>query len=366
MRKTALFLFLFVAFACQDNPPQPDNIEPFPVKVDRLELDLVEANRLIELPLDCIDVEFPNKLNQVIGGYNDLAAPEELHPAFYGCFDWHSAVHGHWSLARLMNLFPELDRFEEAKDGLMNHINSESIEGELAYFDGEYNGTYERMYGWAWLLKLSTELKVMKGEEAKELSISIEPLSNLIVEKVKEFLPKLKYPIRVGTHTNTAFAMTMIYDYAVAFQDDELLALIEDRARDYFMNDRDCPMSWEPSGYDFLSPCLEEADIMRRVLPKEEFKTWLEAFLPSLSQPDFHLAPGIVTDRTDGHLVHLDGLNFSRAWCLYGIAETLPAYAHLVKIANEHIEHSLPNLVGDSYEGGHWLASFALLALSSK
>ncbi len=222
------------------------------------------------------------------------------------------------------------------------------------------------MYGWAWLLKLAEELQDLKAPEARELQKNIEPLANLIAGKTREFIPRLKYPIRVGTHTNTAFAMTMIHDYALAYGDAELRMLVEQRARDFYLTDTDCPLNWEPSGYDFLSPCFEEADIMRRVLPEDAFRNWLHKFLPQLANRDFQLEPGVVADRKDGHLVHLDGLNFSRAWCLYGIAETLPEYQHLVQIANDHIDYSLPGLVGDSYEGGHWLASFALLALDSE
>ena len=364
MRKLFLFIPLTLLASCQ-NESEEEHLEEIAIPiVERLTLDLGGADNLIELPLECIDTEYPNKLGQVIGSDSDLQSPEALHPAFYGCFDWHSAVHGHWSLIRLVNMHPDLEKREEAMQGLAHHLSAENIEKEIEYFEGALNGTYERMYGWAWLLKLSEELKVSEHPQAAELSENLRSLSELIADKVKKFLPKLNYPIRVGTHTNTAFAMTMIYDYAIEFDDTALKELVEKRARDYYLGDMDCPLTWEPSGYDFLSPCFEEADIMRRVLPKDEFKTWLKAFLPQLSATDFKLEPGIVTDRTDGHLVHLDGLNFSRAWCLYGIAETLPEYEHLVTIANAHIEHSLPNLVGDSYEGGHWLASFALLSLS--
>ncbi len=331
-----------------------------------MSLDAKEAERLITLPLACMDTEYPNKLSQVLGDSADLGEPGALHPAFYGCFDWHSAVHGHWSLVRILRLFPETPRAREALEGLKKHITPENIAAEIRYFEGEHNKSYERMYGWAWLLKLAVELKETPMPEARQLEANLRPLAELIATRTKEFLPKLNYPIRVGTHTNTAFAMTMVYDYAVAFGDDELRAVVEQRAKDYFLKDKGCPMTWEPSGYDFLSPCLEEVDIMRRVLQPKEFEQWLSEFMPELSDPGYELAPGVVSDRKDGHLVHLDGLNFSRAWCLYGIAETLPGYQHLVPIANAHIRHSLPELVGDSYEGGHWLASFALLSLSAE
>lgn len=332
----------------------------------RLELTHSEAKRLIQLPLACIDIEYPNKLNQVLIEEQDLLPPETLHPAFYGCFDWHSAVHGHWSLIRLLKSFPEMEQSDEILIKLLQHLSKERIEGEINYFENSLDMGFERMYGWAWLLKLASEVDDWGHPAAKQIKENLAPLAELISSRVKEFLPKLNYPIRVGTHTNTAFAMTMIYDYAVSSNDEELKAVVSERARDYFYKDCSCPLSWEPSGFDFLSPCLEEIDIMRRVLTKDEFKPWLANFLPELFDENFILEPGIVTDREDGHLVHLDGLNYSRAWCLYGIAETLPEYNHLIKIANNHINHSLPSLTDDNYEGGHWLASFALLALGKE
>lgn len=333
--------------------------------VERLTLDVAEAERLSELPMNCIDTEYPNKLNQVIASGEDLKPPTTLHPAFYGCFDWHSAVHAHWSLVRLLKSYPEMKEESNIISGLLTHISKENIEGEIGYFEGKLSQGFERMYGWAWLLKLAEEIHTWDHPKAKELEENLQPLTDVITERVMIFLPKLNYPIRVGTHTNTAFAMCMIYDYADAVNNDQLKELIVNRAKEYFMNDTEAPLSWEPSGYDFLSPCLEEADIMRRVLSVEDYKMWLAAFLPNLSNENFALAPGIVSDRNDGHLVHLDGVNYSRAWCLYGIVKTLPEYSHLTKIANEHINHSLPDLKDGNYEGGHWLASFALMALSN-
>ena len=311
-----------------------------------------------------METEYPNKLGQVLGSASDLREPSVLHPAFYGCFDWHSAVHGHWSLARLLNGFPNIEGGKEALQALKTHLTAENIATEITFFEEGHNGSFERMYGWAWLLKLQVELKASKNSELRALAANLEPLSQHVVDKISLFLPKLVYPIRVGTHTNTAFAMSMIYDYALVYEEVQLQELIEQRANDYFAKDQSCPMTWEPSGTDFLSPCLEEANLMGKILAPNDFQEWLSAFMPELSDPKYHLEPGIVSDRNDGHLVHLDGLNFSRAWCLFGIAEALPGYEHLVVLGNEHIAHSLPSLVGDSYEGGHWLASFALLALS--
>ncbi|SDS49536.1 Protein of unknown function [Formosa sp. Hel1_31_208] len=328
-------------------------------------IDMVQANRLAQLPIHCIQTEYPNKLNQTIGSDADLKSPQTLHPAFYGCFDWHSAVHGHWSLVSLLKQFPELEYAEDAKKMLLQNMSKANIEVEVNYFFGTHNTTYERTYGWAWLLKLAEELHTWDDPVARELEANLQPLTNLIVNKYVEFLPKLNYPIRVGEHPNTAFGLSFAYDYAKAVEDETLKALIEQRAKDFYSNDAGCPLSWEPSGFDFLSPCFEEAALMKRVLPAEVFKTWLNEFLPQLKNENFNLETGRVSDRTDGKLVHLDGVNFSRAWSLNEIARDLPEYAHLKNIANQHINYSLPSIVGDSYEGGHWLGSFAIYALNS-
>jgi hypothetical protein len=327
-------------------------------------LNLEQANKLAELPLACLNTEYPNKLGQTIASEKDIKSPQELHPAFYGCFDWHSSVHAHWSLVRLLRKFPKLDRANEIKDKLEQSLSKENIAKEMEYFQKEYNADYERTYGWAWLLKLSQELNSWDTDMSSELSENLKPLTDLIVQRYIEFLPKLNYPIRVGEHTNTAFALSFAYDYAVATKNEEFRTLIEKRAQDFYLKDKGCPMTWEPSGFDFFSPCLEEVDLMRRVLPKAAFSLWMDNFMPQLKKTDFTLAAGEVSDRTDGKLVHLDGLNFSRARILYGLANQYPdEYSHLKSIANQHVAHSFPNLVGDSYEGGHWLGSFAIYAL---
>lgn len=292
-------------------------------------------------------------------------SPKALHPAFYGCFDWHSAVHGHWSLVSLLKQFPELDNKELIIEKLKANISKANILAEVEYFYGKHNTSYERTYGWAWLLKLAEELHTWDDPLARELETNLQPLTDLLVQKYIEFLPKLNYPIRVGEHTNTAFGLTFAYDYAKTVGHTQLLQMIEQRARDFYMNDEGCPISWEPSGFDFLSPCLEEAAIMKRVLAKEEFKTWVSKFLPQLSDKNFDIATGKVSDRTDGKLVHLDGVNFSRAWSLNIIAKDIDELSHLKNIANKHINYSLPSIVDDNYEGGHWLGSFAIYALNA-
>ena len=354
---------LLIFWSCTQKPQQETTVEIKEIPAPELRLE--QAERLAQLPIHCVNVEYPNKLNQTIGGDEDLQAPKELHPAFYGCFDWHSSVHGHWSLVSLLKQFPQMEGADQMKSMLLNNLSKENIEAEVAYFYGEHNKNYERTYGWAWLLKLAEELHTWDNETARELEQNLQPLTDLMVEKYLKFLPKLVYPIRVGEHTNTAFGLTFAWDYANAVGHEILKAAIEKRAKEFYMQDADCPMTWEPSGYDFLSPCLQEAAIMKRVLSKEEFSVWFEAFLPQLKEKNYQLAVGEVSDRTDGKLVHLDGVNFSRAWALYTIVQDLPEYSHLKNVANAHINYSLPNLVGDSYEGGHWLGSFAIYALNT-
>ncbi len=329
-----------------------------------MHLTLSQANQLARLPLDCIQTEFPNKLGQVLEDASEMGTPAVLHPAFYGCFDWHSSVHGHWSLVKLLKNFPDLSHAEEARSALATNMTAENIQGELGYFQRQTSSSYERTYGWAWLLKLAEELHTWDDPLARELSENLHPLTELIVDRYLAFLPKLIYPIRVGEHTNTAFGLTFALDYARTTGHKALVSMIEERARTYYLGDRGCPLNWEPSGFDFLSPCLEEVDLMRRVLDSTEFSGWVNEFLPTLAKSTFALEVGKVSDRSDGKLVHLDGLNFSRAWVMYGIAQQYPEYGHLINVANQHIGHSLPNLVDDSYEGGHWLGSFAIYALS--
>ena len=364
-----LLISVFVLTSCELKT-KPDNAKNSTSKkmkdikqFDAPQFSLAEANKLLELPLHCVEIEFPNKLSQTIGSKADLQTPKTLHPIFYGCFDWHSAAHGYWSMVTLLKLHSNLDKTEEAMAILERNITKENVAIELEYFNGALNKSYERTYGWAWLLKLQEALKTWDHPKAREWETNLQPLADLIVERYIEFLPKLVYPIRVGEHTNTAFGLTFAYDYANVTGNKQLKKLIEQRAKDFYLKDENCPITWEPSGYDFLSPCLEELDIMRRVLPKEEFKTWLNGFMPQLKSKNYYIEVGEVSDRTDGKLVHLDGLNFSRAWVFYGLARQYPEYEHLKNIANEHVAYSYPNLVGDSYEGGHWLGSFAIYAL---
>ena len=315
---TALPAALFILFvSCQ--PLVQEKETPVP-EGKAIVLDLDEANRLSKMAFHCIDTEYPNKLGQVLGDSSYLAEPRVLHPAFYGCFDWHSAVHGHWSLVRLLKTLPGLDNADSIRMKLAANLTPANIRAEVAYFDDEHNKNYERTYGWAWLLKLVEELHTWEDPQGRAWRSALRPLEELIVEKYLDFLPKLSYPIRIGEHSNTAFGLAFAWDYALATGHTALAELLRTRSLDFYAEDNDCPLSWEPGGFDFLSPCLEEAEIMSRVLEPDAFSTWFEHFLPDLTP----LEPAVPLDRSDGKIVHLDGLNFSRAWVLYTIAGKLP------------------------------------------
>ncbi|MBN1953176.1 MAG: DUF2891 domain-containing protein [Bacteroidales bacterium] len=360
---TGLLLLAACGGAETEKKSKPQAQDAGRVACEPLKLTLEEANKLAELPLSCIQIQYPNKPSFTLESKDDLKEPCELSPAFYGCFDWHSAVHGHWSLVKLLKEFPELEKADLMETSLRNHLSKPNILAETRYFKEDRNKSFERTYGWAWLLKLAEELHTWDSPLARELEQNLEPLTEQIVQSFIEFLPKLRYPIRVGEHTNTAFGLSFALDYADATEHAELGNIVRARAKDFYLHDQGCPLDWEPSGYDFLSPCLEELDLMRKVLNKQEFDAWLNSFLPELKNRSLEIGVAEVSDRTDGKLVHLDGLNFSRAWVLYGLAKQYPEYSYVIDIANKHMNHSIPNLLGDGYEGGHWLGTFAIYAL---
>lgn len=370
MKKQCILLLTLISFiSCGKTEDSNQSImsqtETQKKQYPKPKFSLEDANKLLELPLDCVGTEYPNKLQQTLGGEEDLKSPMALHPIFYGCFDWHSSVHGYWTMVSLLQNFPEMDKSEDLKQFLRNRITSENVRVEVNYFEREINKTFERTYGWAWFLKLAETFHNWDDPFAREMEETLQPLTDILVLRFKEFLPKLNYPVRVGEHANTAFALSFAYDYANSINDGEFKNLLKSRAVDFYMKDQNCPISWEPSGYDFFSPCLEEIGIMQRVLESDEFLEWLDHFMPQLSSSEYSLKPGEVSDRTDGKLVHLDGLNFSRAWILYDLAYKFEKYAHLENTANEHMLYSYPNVIGDSYEGGHWLASFAVYAMNT-
>ena len=277
-----------------------------------------------KLALRCIEQEYPNKPEHIMNSAIEVRSPRALHPAFYGCFDWHSCVHGHWMLVRLLRLFPDLPEAANIRRALNRNLTPENIRAEVAYLDEPNRKSFERTYGWAWLLKLEQELRAWEDSDGRRWAANLEPLAQAIVKRYQDFLPRQTYPIRTGVHPNTAFGLTFALDYARAAGLNDFQQLLQERARSYFKEDRNYPAAWEPGGEDFLSPALVEADLMRRVLPSEDFRSWFKTFLPELSRQHSLLTPAEVTDRTDPKLVHLDGLNLSRAWCMLGIAGALP------------------------------------------
>ncbi len=329
-----------------------------------LALDEKKAEYLYHFAFECIDQEYPNKLNGVLGDDSYLAPPRELHPAFYGCFDWHSSVHGHWTLVTILNEFPDFKYRKEIIAKLNKTITKENILREIEYFNDQHNKDYERTYGWAWLLKLDEALRETDFPKPDTLQKNLSPLVELLSAKFIEFLDKLNYPIRVGEHNNIAFGMSFVYDYAKKY-DAKLAAKIEEKAGKYFIDDCDCPLTWEPGGFDFLSPCLQEASLMMKVLPEKEFRKWLKDFLPGFEKnPAKFLEPAEVTDRNDGKLAHLDGLNFSRAWCLFELGKAMNNQK-MIDLGTEHFWYSYEKMDSGEYAGAHWLASFALVALKA-
>jgi hypothetical protein len=340
-------------------------------KPDQFSLTQDQASHFAQLALKCVQKEYPNKPDHVINDAADVRNPRAMHSAFYGCFDWHSSVHGHWMLVRLLRLFPAMPEARQIRTALGANLSAQNIAAEVAYLNQANRASFERTYGWAWLLKLAEELHGWNDEDGVRWSKNLEPLAGAFTEKYLSFLPKQTYPIRTGVHPNTAFGLAFALDYARTAGNQKLAELIVERSRTYYASDVNYPGSWEPGGEDFFSPALMEADLMRRVMSKAEFAGWFRRFLPGVvkGEPQALLQPAIVTDRTDPKLVHLDGLNLSRAWCMRNIAAALPpndpARKVLVRAAAAHAQAALPHVASGSYEGEHWLASFAVYLLTT-
>lgn len=332
-----------------------------------LSLTDVAADRFAALALKCVRQEYPNKLDHVMNGAGEVKSPKALHPAFYGCFDWHSSVHGHWMLVKLLREHPGMARAAEIRAVLDENLAPDRIAIEVAYLAQGNRRSFERTYGWAWLLKLAAELRTWDDPAAARWAAALQPLADELVTRFQAFLPKQTYPIRTGVHPNTAFSLDLALDYARTAKDTRFEALLLDRARAWFGRDRQGPLAWEPGGEDFLSPCLEEAALMSRVLSRPSFRRWLDGFLPGLPGG---LVPAVVSDRTDPKIVHLDGLNLSRARTLHRLATALgpgdPRSTRLNRMADRHARASLPHLASGSYEGEHWLATFAVRMLSER
>ena len=330
-----------------------------------------QASHFAKLALKCVTREYPNKPEHVLNDSQDVQNPKALHPAFYGCYDWHSSVHGHWMLIRLLRLFPNLPEAADIRKAIDGNLSEKNIRVETAYLKQKNRQSFERTYGWAWLLKLAEELSLASEPDAKTLSRNLQPLVDALVDSYIVFLPKQTYPIRTGVHPNTAFGLAFAFDYARTSGNEKLAAVIAERSRTYFANDRNYPGAWEPGGEDFFSPALMEADLMRRVLRPAEFRRWFQRFLPQLAAgiPRTLIKPATVTDRSDPKLVHLDGLNLSRAWCMRSIANALPprdpGRAVLANAARAHASDALAHVASGDYAGEHWLASFAVYLLST-
>ena len=330
------------------------------------------AARLAELALQCVHKEYPNKIAHVMDSDADAQPPRKLTPAFFGCYDWHSAVHGHWLLARLTRLHPDAPFAARARVALAKSLTAENLTVEAAYLGRKGRETFERPYGLAWLLTLARELREWDDPQARAWAAALAPLERAAVARLEGWLPKLAYPIREGEHDQTAFAFGLILDWARGAGDRATEDLVVSRTRGLYSSDRDCPIGYEPSGQDFLPPCLAEADLMRRVLAPAEFAPWLSAFLPRIprSGSGEWLPVGVVTDRADGKLAHLDGLNLSRAWMLEGIASGLPEddprIPALRAAALRHRSAGLSAVTGEHYAGGHWLGTFATYLVTAR
>jgi hypothetical protein len=357
-----LILLLFACISAAESPPRAGA----PASPVAPGLDVDAAARFADLALACVHREYPNKIAQVMQSDADAKPPRELTPAFYGCYDWHSSVHGHWLLVRLAKLYPQADFATRARAALAQTLTPANVAAEVEYLRGPGRTSFERPYGLAWLLELTGELATWDDPQAREWRAALVPLEREAARRFEDWLPKLHYPIRVGEHSQTAFAFGLLSDWARVTGDASTAALLRERALAYYAGDRNCPLAYEPSGEDFLSPCLGEADFMRRILPPREYSRWLTGFLPGIpsnGRGDW-LEPGVVTDRSDPKLAHIDGLNLSRAWMLEGIASGLTPNdrrrSSLLAAARAHVQASLPAVTGEHYEGGHWLGTFAV------
>lgn len=375
MRKytSTIFILPFMLWACggaertEDATEDPLQLE-YPATISP-EL----AERFSALALACVHKEFPNKISRTTDNAEAIGRPREIFPIFYGCFDWHSSVHGHWLLVRLLRVGPQDAPWRNAAIEKLNQsFTPEKLAGEVANFARPARGSWERPYGLAWYLQLMTELREWDDPQAEKWLSVLQPLETDIVISLKDWAPKLAYPIRLGTHNQSAFAFGLMLDWARASGDSELEQMIIERSRAFHMKDVDCPLAYEPSGEDFLSPCLMEADLMRRILTAEDFSAWLSDFMPQIPTDGAGdwLAPGIVKDASDGKLVHLDGVNSSRAWNLYNIARALPEgdprKAALVAAAQIHGREGVAAVSAEHYSGSHWLASFATYLMTDR
>jgi len=360
--KNLLFVFLLVpAMALAAQTPDSATADP-----SAGEFDAKAAERFAKLALACVHKEYPNKISHVLNSDADVAPPRKLTPAFCGCYDWHSSVHGHWLLVRLVRTFPDAPFASVARDALKQSLTAENLKQEATYVRGEGRSSFERPYGLSWLLQLCAELREWDDPQAREWLLNLKPLEDAAVERLTNWLPKLSNPVRIGEHDQTAFGVGLMFDYARTTKNEAFAKLVRDSAKKFFLADKNCPLNYEPSGEDFLSPCLGEADVMRRVLPQKEFAGWLKGFMPQIpvTENADWLRVAISPDPSDPKLAHLDGLNLSRAWMLEGILSALPENdprrPALQAAVDAHRHAGLAAVTGEHYEGGHWLGSFGV------
>jgi hypothetical protein len=336
------------------------------------EFDINAAQRFAGLALACVHKEYPNHISHTLNSNADVAPPRKLTPAFYGCYDWHSSVHGHWLLVRLIRTFPNAAFAPSAREALRQSLTADNIAQEAVYLRTEGRASFERPYGLAWLLQLVAELREWDDPVARDMAANLRPLEDAALERLRDWLPKLSHPVRIGEHDQTAFALGLMLDYTREVGDTKFTDLLVSKARQYYLGDKNCPLAYEPSGEDFLSPSIGEGDLMRRVLPGPEFARWLRAFLPQIprAKNGSWLKPVVSPDPSDPKLAHLDGLNLSRAWMLEGIAAGLPKgdkrLPMILVTAEEHRRAGLAAVTGKHYEGGHWLGSFAVYLVTKR
>ncbi|MEM8736473.1 MAG: DUF2891 domain-containing protein [Planctomycetota bacterium] len=371
--KSLVWLLLVCGVAMSTSVAEADDTEKTTMDVLKpVAISDADVCALMELAMKGIEQEFPNKPSNVMTSAEDVLRPQEMHPVFYGCFDWHSSVHGHWLLVRLLKLYPDSGGAAEARALLNRQLTASKLQTEADYFDKKENKSFERMYGWAWALRLATELHGWEDPDGQRWAANLKPLEQKLVVLAKDYLPKLSYPIRTGQHPDTGFALGQLLDYARTVGDAEMDVLIQKFAREKYLGDVDYPARYEPSGHDFFSTCLNEADLMRRVLDTNEFAEWLSAFLPELDKfegsANSILTPEEVPDVTDGKLVHLAGLNFNRAWAQLGIYSALeegdPRRVVLAGSIASHTQAGMDYVFSGHYEGEHWLATFAVYTLT--
>ena len=361
MKYLILFLLFFSVATLAQNPYLTN-------QNDQLRLTPAGASFLAKLPLHCIHTEYPNKTGHAIEAELDAKlTPKELHPAFYGCLDWHSSVHGHWMLVKLLKAFKNLPEEAQIRQILNNSFQVEKMKIEADYFTKyTLSKTFERTYGWAWLLKLDEELSTWDDPQGRQWHQNLRPLTQQILTLWTNFLPKQTYPNRTGVHPNTAFGLVFALDYARTVKNTAFEAQIIEKANYFYLKNTNVPAIQEPDGSDFLSPSLEVADLMRRIMTPAAFLKWFNGFMPAVGLKNVMQMP-IVSDRNDMQIVHLDGLSLSRAWCMKGIAQVLPKTdprrAQLLKSAQTFINTTLPQIANGGYGGERWLASFAVYAL---